>query len=116
MTTQYTYTSGTLQGTGNAASEEIIGIDTTIADGANVAAEIPFTIEGSSTGIPLLDPNEYMITIRERVDMSAQGPDDVIIKNAGKDIGQENYKDKSPYRPKNHPSFTVLRDLKEKQV
>lgn len=86
------------------------GTDTTLG----YSQEIPFRIEGAQHGAPYIEENQYMIVIRERVDMSARGPEDVTIKNVGEDIGQGNYKDKAPYRPSNNDMFTVLRNRGEK--
>lgn len=74
---------------------------------------IAFEIVGVKGGIPYIENNDYMIVTRGRVDMSANGVNDVTIKNVGKDIGSENYKDRMPYRPVNNDAFTVLRDSKE---
>lgn len=64
---------------------------------------LPFTIAISATAVPYLKDTEMVISIREKVDFIARGPNDVIIKNAGKDIGKEDYKDYVPLRQSDLP-------------
>jgi len=64
---------------------------------------LPFEIPVADTHAPSIDEAEMALVIREKVDLSARGPNDVPVKNAGKDLGGENYIDKKPYRPKTLP-------------
>ena len=63
---------------------------------------IPFEISVAAEHAPYIE-EEMVVVIRERVDLAAVGPNDVLIKNIGKDLGGENYVDKKPYRPKELP-------------
>ena len=71
---------------------------------ANVASSytIPFEISVADEHVPYIE-EDMVVVIRERVDLTARGPNDVLIKNIGKDLGGENYIDKKPYRPKELP-------------
>jgi hypothetical protein len=63
---------------------------------------IPFEISVAEEHAPQID-TDIVVVIREKVDLTARGPNDVTIKNIGKDVGGENYIDKMPYRPKELP-------------
>ena len=58
-----------------------------------------FSIEVAKHHAPYINEEEFMVVIREVVDLSARGPNDITLKNIGKDKGLENYKDSKPYRP-----------------
>ena len=60
---------------------------------------IPFNITISDRHIPFIMEEEFMVVVRERVDVTTRGPKGKTITNAGNDVGRENYNDKSPYRP-----------------
>lgn len=62
---------------------------------------LPFEISVANHA-PFIE-DEIIVVIRERVDLTARGPNDVLIKNIGKDLGGENYIDAKPYRPKELP-------------
>jgi len=62
---------------------------------------LPFEISVANHA-PYIE-EEIIVVIRERVDLTARGPNDVLIKNIGKDLGGENYIDQKPYRPKELP-------------
>jgi len=47
--------------------------------------EIAFTISATNFQIPTINEIEYSVVIREKVDMTAQGPNDTTIKERGKD-------------------------------
>jgi hypothetical protein len=83
-----------------------------LVDSANFSASstLPFTISLAEKHVPFLEEEEFMVVVREKVNLSAQGPNDVIIKNVDKDIGQGSYKDKKPYRPVELPTgFTEMK-------
>lgn len=63
---------------------------------------LPFEISVAEKHAPYIE-EEMVIVIREKVDLTARGPNDVLIKNIGKDLGGENYIDSKPYRPKDLP-------------
>lgn len=63
---------------------------------------IPFEISVAEEHAPYID-TDIVVVIREKVDLTARGPNDVLIKNIGKDVGGENYIDAKPYRPKELP-------------
>lgn len=63
---------------------------------------LPFTISVAQEHAPFIQEN-MVVVIRERVDLTATGPNDVILKNIGKDNGGENYIDAKPYRTKDLP-------------
>tara|TARA_R110000824_G_C15232856_1_gene678965 strand:- start:15523 stop:15897 length:375 start_codon:yes stop_codon:yes gene_type:complete len=70
------------------------------------------SVSGKNSTVPYINDNSYMTVIRERVDLSARGPDDVRMKNLGKDVGKENYKDSLPAQPRNpFYGFTILKDI-----
>jgi hypothetical protein len=62
-----------------------------------------FTISMAPTHAPYIKEEEFVIVIREKVDLTARGPNDIFIKNAGKDVGEYEYVDSSPYRPLEMP-------------
>ena len=69
---------------------------------------LPFQISVAKIHAPYID-EEIVIVIREKVDLTARGPNDVLVKNIGKDVGGDDYVDKKPYRPKSlPPGFTEL--------
>lgn len=47
--------------------------------------EIEFIISATDNQIPEINNPEYCVVIREKVDLTAQGPNDVMIKNRDKD-------------------------------
>jgi len=63
---------------------------------------LPFSISVAVEHAPYIE-EEMIVVIREKVDLAAVGPNDVLLKNIGKDNGGENYIDKKPYRPKDLP-------------
>lgn len=63
---------------------------------------LEFSITVAEEHAPYIQ-EEMVVVIREKVDLTARGPNDVTIKNIGKDVGGENYIDKKPYRPKELP-------------
>jgi len=58
-----------------------------------------FSIEIAKHHAPYIEEEEFMVVIREKVDLAARGPDDITLRNIGKDKGWEDYKDSKPYRP-----------------
>lgn len=73
-----------------------------------------FTIDITSGHVPYINEEEFMIVIRERVDATARGTQDITITNVGEDIGKENYNEKVPYRPWELPQgFTELKGQNE---
>ena len=77
-------------------------------DSARVYVECDFTAKAGGPYFGDID-EEIVIVIREKVDLTARGPNDVLVKNIGKDVGGDDYVDKKPYRPKSlPPGFTEL--------
>jgi len=62
-------------------------------------SNIPFTITILDKHVPYINQEEFMVVIRERIDVTARGPHETTLNNLGDDIGRENYKNKVPYRP-----------------
>jgi len=75
-------------------------------------AEIPFIISSTNRQIPFIEEEEFCIVIREKVDFTAQGPNDVMIKNRDKDVGNSDNKER-PYKPAELPPGFV--ELKSKE-
>ena len=68
--------------------------------------EIEFTICATNCQIPEIDV-DYCVVIREKVDLTAQGPNDVMIKNRDKDNNH------APYVPVDlPPGFIELKGKK----
>ncbi len=61
---------------------------------------LQFSVTPATKQIPYIKTEEFAITIREKVDLTAVGPYEKTLVDQGKDKGQHNYKDKSPYRPR----------------
>ena len=84
--------------------------DNSISD----AYMIPFYIEIVDGHVPYIEVEESMVVIREKVDATSRGPNDIKITNVGEDIGKFNYKQKVPYRPWELPQgFTELKGQNE---
>jgi len=64
-----------------------------------LSESIPFTITILDKHVPYINEEEFMVVIRERIDVTARGPQDTTLNNLGDDIGRENYNNKVPYRP-----------------
>ena len=80
----------------------------------NDSCDLPFSIKTSSKQIPFLNEEDFAISVRERVDLTATGPYERTIADENKDIGQHNYKNKSPYRPRAlTEGFIELKDEKQ---
>jgi hypothetical protein len=62
-------------------------------------SNIPFTITILDKHVPYINQEEFMVVIRERIDVTARGPHETTLNNLGDDICRENYKNKVPYRP-----------------
>ena len=62
-----------------------------------------FSIEVAKHHAPYIEEEEFVVAIREKVDLTARGPYDITLRNIGKDKGWEDYKDSSPYRPMELP-------------
>ena len=62
--------------------------------------ELPFVITPSKKQVPYLNPEDYSLVIREQVDLSATGTHERTIADENKDVGQHNFKNKYPYRPR----------------
>jgi hypothetical protein len=84
--------------------------DSTISD----ASIIPFQIDIADGHAPYIHEEEFMVVIRERVDATSRGVNDIEITNAGEDIGEFNHKNRVPYRPWELPQgFRELRGKNE---
>jgi hypothetical protein len=65
--------------------------------------EVEFIIYSTNCQIPEIDEVKYSVVIREKVDLTAQGPNDVLIKERDKDNGNKNFKDHKPCIPTDLP-------------
>jgi len=65
--------------------------------------EFEFVISATNCQIPEIDEVEFAVVIREKVDMTAQGPNDVTIKERDKDSGTKDFKDHRPCIPTDLP-------------
>lgn len=75
---------------------------------------IPFTIAVSKNQVPYLNEEEIIMVIREKVAFAASGPNYTKIKNNGKDIGREDYKDYVPLRQSDLPNgFIEMKGVNE---
>jgi len=66
-------------------------------------SEIPFTIEGVEGHAPYVYDTEFSTAIRHKVDFSANGINQTLIKQNGLDIGEYNHKNVSPTIPVDLP-------------
>ena len=75
--------------------------------------EIEFIISPTNCQIPELEDPDYCVVIREKVDLTALGSNELIITDRDKDIGNKNYKNSSPYTPVDlPPGFIELKGEK----
>lgn len=75
--------------------------------------EIEFIISPTNCQIPELEDPDYCVVIREKVDLTALGSNELTITDRDKDIGNKNYKNSSPYTPVDlPPGFTELKGEK----
>jgi len=65
--------------------------------------EIEFIISSTNCQIPAIDEVEYAVVIREKVDLSSNGPNDVLIKEKNKDTKTKDFKDHKPCVPTSLP-------------
>jgi len=79
----------------------------------NYEGEIEFVISATNCQIPEIEDPEYCVVIREKIDLTAQGPNDVMIKERDKDVGNKDYKDHKPYIPVDLPTGFI--ELKGKK-
>ena len=70
----------------------------------SIGLEIPFTVSGAQKVVPHINDPEYCIVLREKVDFTAIGVDDTVIKDINEDLGHENHTNESPYRPVELPA------------
>jgi len=75
--------------------------------------EIEFVISGTNCQIPEIEDLDFCVVIREKVDMTAQGPNDVMIKDREQDSGNKDFKDHKPSVPVDLPPGFV--ELKGKE-
>ena len=99
-------------------SESILASDSLTIDHysdviKNAEGEIEFVISSTNCQIPEIDDVEYAVVIREKVDMTAQGPNDVLIKERDKDNGNKNFKEHRACIPTDLPPGFI--QLKGKQ-
>lgn len=62
-------------------------------------ATLPYEIEITGNHVPYAKEVEFCVVLRTKVDLTAIGPNERIIKDNGKDIGKYRYHDVSPQRP-----------------
>ena len=75
----------------------------------STSASIPFSIEGAEKHIPHVDEIEFCTVVRKKVDFTAVGPNEKVIKEIGKDVGKYDYKDDVPTKPTDlPPGFTEI--------
>jgi hypothetical protein len=65
-------------------------------------AEIPFQIEAVPKHVPVIKNVDFVLSVRQKVDLTASGIDDVLIKDTGDDIGR-NRVESVPSRPVSLP-------------
>ena len=70
-----------------------------------------FEIEIAKGHVPHIYEEEFMVVIREKVDATSRGVNDITITNIGDDIGKPRYNKKVPHRPLDLPPG--FRELKE---
>jgi len=63
------------------------------------SATIPFTIEGVDKHVPQFGDEKWQVVVREKIDLTATGPDEGVKKEVGKDVGKYEYKDSVPAKP-----------------
>jgi len=77
------------------------------------SSTLPFTIEIASGHVPYIGSEEFMIVIRDVVDATAIGPNDIEITSVGEDMGKD-HKNGAPSRPWTLPNgFKELRSNDE---
>jgi hypothetical protein len=64
---------------------------------------LPFTFEAVEKYVPSIAPIEFCTVIRKKVDLTAIGPNEKIIKDIGEDVGKYKYGDSVPKRPLDLP-------------
>ena len=79
----------------------------------NSDGEIEFTISATNCQIPEVEDPEYCVVIREKVDMTANNPNDVMIKERDKDTGNKDFYDHKAYIPTELPPGFI--ELKGKE-
>jgi len=98
----------------NTENSDTIFVSHTIDSVKTDNLEVPFTITVSKNPVPYINEEEMVLVIREKVDFVARGPNYVDIKNTGKDIGKEDYKDYVPLRQSDLPSgFIEMKGINE---
>jgi hypothetical protein len=64
---------------------------------------LSFTFEAVEKYVPSIANVEFCTVIRKKVDLTAIGPNEKIIKDIGSDIGKYKYTDSVPKRPLDLP-------------
>jgi len=64
---------------------------------------IPFSFDSVNEHVPKSISVEFGIAVRKQIDLDGIGPNGKRIEDIGNDIGEYNYKDKSPSVPKDLP-------------
>jgi len=76
---------------------------------ASTEATLQFSIEPVREHIPYIKEVEFCVVIREKVDLTAIGPNEGTIKKIGNDMGKYEYKDNVPSQIIDlPPGFTEL--------
>ena len=66
-------------------------------------ASIPYTIEGVDKHVPYVEDADFCIVARTRIDLTATGVNEQIIKDVGSDTGKYKYADSVPTTPLDLP-------------
>lgn len=78
------------------------------------SSDLPFELDVSKKHVPFLNDPEFMVVIKERVDVTSQGPYDEVISNSGEDFGRYNARKSKPRAPWALPNgFTELKGKDE---
>jgi hypothetical protein len=71
--------------------------------GKSTMATLPFTVNGVSSHIPHILETDFAVSVRQKVDLSACGPNEVLVRHTGDDKGRYDYHDVAPRRPTDLP-------------
>jgi len=72
--------------------------------------DLTFSFEALPNNVPILNDEEYVVVIREKVNLSDNTPTEIITKNNGTIEGSKNNNKKRPY---SHPNgVAIFRELR----
>lgn len=69
--------------------------------GCNKSSEatIPFIMEGTDKYVPRIEDVEFVVNIREKINLTATGINEQKITDVGEDVGEYNHVNSVPTRP-----------------